>query len=49
MYLQPLVLHASVVPGRCHCGRQPQRHVKPEAASTIFELLMMSDVSLKTF
>jgi hypothetical protein len=29
-------------------GRQPQTHVKPEAAITVFELLMMSGVSLKT-
>jgi len=49
LYLQPLVLHTSVVSGRCHdIGRQPQTYVKPEAANTIFELLMMSDVSLET-
>jgi hypothetical protein len=28
--------------------RQPQRYVKPEAAITVFELLMMSGVSLET-
>ena len=28
--------------------RQPQTHVKPEAAITVFELLMMSGVSLGT-
>jgi hypothetical protein len=28
--------------------RQPQTYVKPEAAITFFELLMMSDVSLET-
>ena len=28
--------------------RQPQTHVKPEAAITVFELLMMSGVSLET-
>jgi len=27
---------------------QPQTDVKPEAANTVFELLMMSDVSLET-
>jgi len=27
---------------------QPQTYVKPEAAITVFELLMMSDVSLET-
>jgi len=43
LYLQPLVLHTSVV-----AGRQPQTYVKPEAANTVFELLMMSDVSLET-
>jgi len=51
LYLQPLVLHMSVVAGRCHdSGRQPQAYVKPEAANTVFELLMMmmSDVSLET-
>jgi len=29
--------------------RQPQTYVKPEAAITVFELLMMSGVSLETF
>ena len=29
-------------------GRQPQTYVKPEAAITVFELLMMSGVSLET-
>jgi hypothetical protein len=28
-------------------SRQPQTYVKPEAAITVFELLMMSDVSLE--
>jgi len=28
--------------------RQPQMYVKPEAAITVFELLMMSGVSLET-
>jgi predicted DCC family thiol-disulfide oxidoreductase YuxK len=49
-----------VVAGRCHgwvgtefplshdSGRQPQTYVKPEAAITVFELLMMSGVSLET-
>jgi hypothetical protein len=27
---------------------QPQTYVKPEAANTVFELLIMSDVSLET-
>ena len=31
----------------CRC-RQPQMYVKPEAAITVFELLMMSGVSLET-
>ena len=49
LYLQTLVLRTSVVAGRCHDnGRQPQTYVKPEAANTVFELLMMSDVSLET-
>jgi hypothetical protein len=29
-------------------GREPQTYVKPEAAITVFELLMISGVSLKT-
>jgi hypothetical protein len=29
-------------------GRQPKTYVKPEAASTVFELLMMGDVSPET-
>jgi len=29
-------------------GRQPQTYVKPEAAITVFELLMMSGVSIET-
>jgi len=29
-------------------GRQPQTYIKPDAADTVFELLMMSDVSLET-
>jgi hypothetical protein len=29
-------------------GRQPQTYVKPEAAITVFELLMISGVSLQT-
>jgi len=35
----------------CGCrplDRQPQTYVKPEAAITVFELLMMSGVSLET-
>jgi hypothetical protein len=34
-----------VVAGSC---QQPQTYVKPEAAITVFELLMMCGVSLKT-
>jgi hypothetical protein len=34
-----------VVAGSC---LQPQTYVKPEAAITVFELLMMSGVSLET-
>jgi hypothetical protein len=33
------------ITGTC---RQPQTYVKPEAAITVFELLMMSGVSLET-
>jgi hypothetical protein len=40
--LQPLVC------GGRPAGRQPQTYVKPEAAITVFELLMMSGVSLET-
>jgi len=45
LYLQPLVLHTSVVAGSCW---QTQTYVKPEAAITVFELLMMSSMSLET-
>jgi hypothetical protein len=41
----PLVLHTFVVVGNC---QQPQTYVKPEAAVTVFELLIMSGVSLET-
>jgi len=45
LQLQSLVLHKFVVVGSC---RQPQTYVKPEAAITVFELLMMNSVSLET-
>jgi hypothetical protein len=49
LQLQPLVLHMSVVAGSCHDScQQPQQYVKPEAAITVFELLMMSGVLLET-
>jgi hypothetical protein len=38
-------LHKFVVAGSC---RQPQTYVKPEATITVFELLIMSGVSLET-
>jgi hypothetical protein len=44
LQLQPLILHAFVVVGSC---RQPQTHIKPEAAITVFELLMMNGLSLE--
>jgi hypothetical protein len=31
-----------------HSSRQPKMYVKPEAVITVFELLMMGDVSLET-
>jgi hypothetical protein len=38
-----------LVSGGCHGSwRQPQTYVKPEAEITVFELSMMSDVSLET-
>jgi len=45
--LQPLVLHTFLVAGRS--GRQPKTYVKPEAAITVFELLMMGGVSPQTW
>jgi hypothetical protein len=48
LQLQDLVLHTFVVAGRCQGGRQPQAYVNPEAAIALFELLMMSGVSLET-
>jgi len=44
--LQPLVLHRFLVASRC--GRQPKTYVQPEAAITVFELLMMGGVSPET-
>jgi hypothetical protein len=40
-------LHTSMVAGRC---QRPETTdlCKPEAANTVFEILMMSDVSLET-
>jgi hypothetical protein len=54
--LQPLGLHTFLVFG-CHCdGRaiavdtaDQKTYVKPEAAITVFELLMMGGVSPETF
>jgi hypothetical protein len=40
-------LHASVVAGRCRRPATTDMY-KPEAANTVFKLLMMSDLSLKT-
>jgi hypothetical protein len=37
--------YRQLVAGNC---RQPQTYVKPEAAITVFELLMMRGVSLET-
>jgi len=39
-----------MVAGRCdgRSGRQPKTYVKPEAAITVFELLMMGGVSPET-
>jgi len=48
--LQPLVLHTFLVAGHCkghQSGRQPKTYVKPEAAVTVCELLMMGGVSLR--
>jgi hypothetical protein len=43
----PLIISSSktVIAASGSC-RQPQTYVKPEAAITVFELLMMSGVSL---
>jgi len=51
--LQPTVLHTFLVAGRCdgsghRSGQQPKMYVKPEAAITVFELLMMGGVSPET-
>jgi hypothetical protein len=37
-----MVLHTFLVAGRCD---QPKTYVKPEAAITVFEFLMMGGVS----
>jgi hypothetical protein len=44
--LQLLGLHTFLVAGRS--GWQPKTYVKPEAAITVFELLMMGGVSPET-
>jgi len=55
LHWQPLVFHTWKIV--CTCSwwtlsgtacRQPQTYVKPEAEITVFELLMMSGVSLET-
>ena len=48
--MQPLVLHTFVVAGSCrgYQARQLPAYVILEAAVTVFELLMMSGVSLET-
>jgi hypothetical protein len=39
-----------LVAGRCHRSiRQPKTYVKPEAAITVFELLVMGGVSPETY
>jgi hypothetical protein len=45
LLLQPLILRTFVV---ADSYLQPQTYVKPEAAITVFELLLMSGVSLET-
>jgi hypothetical protein len=40
-----VVLHTFLIAGG---SRQPKTYVKPEAAITVFELLMMGGVSLET-
>jgi hypothetical protein len=42
------MLRAIIRSSKTDSGRQTQTSVKPEAANTVFELLMMSDVSLET-
>jgi hypothetical protein len=44
--LQLLVLYTILVAGRS--SRQPKPYVKPEAAITVFELLMMGGLSPET-
>jgi len=51
--LQPLVLHTFFVAGRCDgsaiaAAGNKKTYVKPEAAITVFELLMMGGVSPET-
>jgi hypothetical protein len=43
--LQRLIFHVFLVAGSC---RPPKTYVKPEAAITVFELLMMGGVSPET-
>jgi hypothetical protein len=46
--LQPLVLHTFLVAGRCDGSAIAAATGKPEAAITVFELLMMGGVSPET-
>jgi hypothetical protein len=51
--MQPLVLHTFMVAGRCDgsaiaAADNQKPYVKPEAAITVFELLMMGGVSAET-
>jgi hypothetical protein len=47
-YIQGVLKFKCKIPFRYDNGRQPETYVNPEAANTVFELLMMSDVSLET-
>jgi hypothetical protein len=48
LYLQHLVFYTVTATCRYSC-RQLQTYLKPEAVITVFELLMMSNVSLETW
>jgi len=44
----PIIRSSKTVIAAAVSGRQPQTYVKPEAAITVFELLMMGGVSPET-
>jgi hypothetical protein len=49
MVFENIGIFAENIERKAASCRQPQTYVKPEAAITVFELLMMSGLSLETY